>query len=78
MEKLQKGPWFFGDLFFQSDRMQKTNTKKAVRPARQQSVQPGLEEVMDPSPVFEKANEKKGIYLTGQILHPNGGEIVNG
>lgn len=40
--------------------MQKSYPKKPVRPAQKQPVQPGLEEAMEPSPVFEKTNTKKG------------------
>ncbi|MBS0028444.1 SDR family NAD(P)-dependent oxidoreductase [Chitinophaga sp. 22321] len=40
--------------------MQKSYPKKPVRPPQKQPVQPGLEEAMEPSPVFEKTNTKKG------------------
>lgn len=53
--------------------MQKTNPKKSVRPARQQSVQPGLEEEMDPSPVFEQANTKNG-KLHNKVALITGGD----
>lgn len=53
--------------------MQKTNPKKPVRPAREQGVQPGLEEVMDPAPVFKKNSTKKG-KLHNKVALITGGD----
>ncbi|MBO9731829.1 MAG: SDR family oxidoreductase [Chitinophaga sp.] len=53
--------------------MQKTNPKKPVRPARQQMRQPGLEEEMEPSPIFEKATSRNG-KLHNKVALITGGD----
>ncbi|QJB34207.1 SDR family oxidoreductase [Chitinophaga oryzae] len=53
--------------------MQKSNPKKAVRPAQQQRRQPGLETAMDPKPVFDKKQPSKG-RLQGKVAVITGGD----
>ena len=59
MEKLQ-GSLYLQGPFLSPNRMQKSNPKKTVRPAQEQTVQPGLEEKMTPAPVFKKKENNKG------------------
>jgi hypothetical protein len=51
--------------------MQKNNPKKKVVSGQTQQ-RPGLEYKMSPPPVFFAS------YITGQFIHVNGGEIING
>jgi NAD(P)-dependent dehydrogenase (short-subunit alcohol dehydrogenase family) len=53
--------------------MQKSNPKKPVRPAQQQTVQPGLEEEMTPAPVFKKKEASNG-RLAGRTALITGGD----
>ena len=53
--------------------MQKSHPKKPVRPARKQTVQPGLEEAMTPAPVFKKKEDSNG-KLAGRIALITGGD----
>jgi NAD(P)-dependent dehydrogenase (short-subunit alcohol dehydrogenase family) len=65
----------------------KTEAPRPLRPAQSQSRRPGRESEMTPRPRSERAQiaptfaffaPVRSSYLTGQVLHPNGGEIING
>ncbi len=53
--------------------MQKSNPKKAVRPAQKQPRQPGLETAMEPKPVFDQKQPPKG-RLQGKVAVITGGD----
>ncbi|HET7010048.1 MAG TPA: hypothetical protein VFI11_04670 [Anaerolineales bacterium] len=55
--------------------------KEKQRPKQSQHQQPGLETEMRPRPVSEDLRYRGSGKLqgkVGQVLHPNGGEVVNG
>jgi hypothetical protein len=54
--------------------MQKDGNKKPIRKPQRQNW-PGKEFKMDPIP--ESLSEDSS-YISGKVMHPNGGEIING
>jgi hypothetical protein len=61
--------------------------KQPLRPPQKQYRRPGVESKMEPRPRVEDHNYRGGklrdkpgdsSYMTGQILRPNGGEVING
>ena len=65
---------------------QKTKPKHPLKPAQSQWRQPGRESAMRPRPRSDRPDHPSFVflasedaaYMSGQVLHPNGGEIVNG
>ena len=53
-----------------------TKNYPTSQPPQHQDHQPGNVSEIAPSYLFLASDDS--TYITGQVLHPNGGEIVNG